>query len=318
MDAEFSEGLPERYVTRLSERRAVAGSSNIPATVGIMIFLLSLLIGFFISQTEIVLGFLVVVSGLILAVFVGSSIVVNQQWEEAIVLRVGRYNRTKKEGVFFKVPIFEQVIRRDMRITTLDIEKQSVITKDNISVGVNAVVFMKIINAEKSITQIEDHVFSVKQYSQTTLRDVIGQVELDELLSQRERIAKKIKDIIDVMSTGWGVDIVLVELQDIELPDDMKRVMARQAEAEREKRAVIIKSEGEVKAANNLAAAAKKLSEVPAALQLRTLETISDVSQDQSNTILFAIPLESFGMDKVALAALAESMKARKGRPDKK
>ena len=298
-----------------SERAAIVGGSNIPATIGIIIFILFFAAGFFlISPSQPFLGGLFIFFGIVFGILASKGIVVNQQWEEAIVLMMGKYHRTKKEGLFSKIPIFEQVIRRDMRITTLDIEKQSVITKDNISVGVNAVVFMKVINAEKSVTQIEDYVFSVKQYSQTTLRDVIGQVELDELLSQREQIAKKIKDIIDVMSAGWGVDIVLVELQDIELPDDMKRVMARQAEAEREKRAVIIKSEGEMKAAGNLTAAAKKLAETPSALQLRMLETISDVSQDQSNTILFAIPLDTTGTDKVALAALAESQKAKKGK----
>jgi regulator of protease activity HflC (stomatin/prohibitin superfamily) len=229
----------------------------------------------------------------IVLMLVASTIKINKQWEQAILLRLGKYNRTKGAGLFYKIPILEQIYRRDMRVMTLDIRKQEVITKDNISVRIDAVVFMKVKDAMKSVTEIQDYIYSVRQYSQTTLRNVVGRYELDELLTQREKIAEEVKKIVDQTSEDWGVDISIVELQDIELPEDMKRIIARQAEAEREKRGVIIKSEGELQAAENLRDAAQTLAKAPSALELRRLSTLSDVSQDQSNTIVFAVPLES-------------------------
>jgi regulator of protease activity HflC (stomatin/prohibitin superfamily) len=229
----------------------------------------------------------------IIMIFVFSTIKVNKQWEQAIILKLGKYSRTKGPGLFFKAPIFEQIYRRDMRVMTLDIRKQEVITKDNISVRIDAVVFMKVKDAMKSVIVIQDYVYSVQQYSQTTLRNVVGRYELDELLTQREKIAEEVKKIVDKTSEEWGVDISIVELQDIELPEDMKRIIARQAEAEREKRGDIIKSEGELKAAENLKKAAEILALSPNAIELRRLAVLSDVSQDQSNTIVFAVPIES-------------------------
>lgn len=222
-----------------------------------------------------------------------STIKLNKEWERAVLLRLGRYNRTKGPGLFFRIPIIELIYRRDMRIRTLDIRKQEVITKDNISVKIDAVVFMKVKEAVKSVTAIQDFVYSVQQYSQTTLRNVVGKYELDELLTQREVIAEEVKKIVDKTTEDWGVDISIVELQDIELPEDMKRIIARQAEAEREKRGVIIRSEGELKASENLRKASVTLTKSPLAIELRRLSTLSDVSQDQSNTIVFAVPLES-------------------------
>lgn len=253
-------------------------------------------------------------SYMLLSLFLGyvfySAVRMNNQWEEAIILRLGKYIRSIGPGIFFIIPFIESAITRDLRIRTMDIPRQNVITKDNISVGVDAVVFLKVVDTKKSIVNIQDFVYAVKQYAQTSLRNVIGQRNLDELLEKRESIAKSIKGIVDEQADKWGIDVINVELQDIELPEDMKRIMARQAEAEREKRGVIIASEGEVEASKNLLKAANTLmqSKKQVAVRLRELATISDVSQDQSNTIVF-YPT-GMGMDSVVGGtALAERFK---------
>jgi len=228
---------------------------------------------------------------IVLAVIALLSVRIVNEWERGIVLTLGRYSRKAKPGVNLIIPIVENLIKVDMRITTLDIPKQEVITKDNVTVRVNAVVYMKIEDEEKAILRIRDLHYAVAQYAQTALRDVIGEVELDELLANREEVAEKIRKLVDEETADWGVDIVAIKLQDVELPDNMKRAMARQAEAEREKRAVIIKSQGEVVAAENLLKAAKMLEKAPAAIHLRTLQTLVDVSSDK-NTIIFTLPLE--------------------------
>jgi regulator of protease activity HflC (stomatin/prohibitin superfamily) len=228
---------------------------------------------------------------------------INQQWQEAIVLRFGKFIRLVGPGIFFKWPFIEKFLRQDIRIQTLDVSKQEVMTKDNISLMADAVVFMKVINTPKSLMNIVDVKLSVQQYSQTTMRDVIGNVELDGLLAKRDEIAERIKEIVDKETDDWGVDILSVNLQNIELPEDMKRVIARQAEAERERRAVIIKSEGELKAARNLEAAVRAMS--TQALYLRTLSSLEDISFDQSNTIVFAIPLDIVNGRIMGLAGLA-------------
>jgi regulator of protease activity HflC (stomatin/prohibitin superfamily) len=179
-----------------------------------------------------------------------------------------------------------------MRTKAVDVPDQEAITRDNISVKVNAVIYYKIKSAEKAVLQVEDFYYAVSQLAQTTMRNAVGKVELDELLSQRDKVSEDIREIIDVMSDPWGITVENLELKDITLPEEMKRVIGKQAEAEREKRAVIIKAEGEVAAASNMAAAAKILSESEGALHLRTLQSINDISSDQSNTIVFAVPLE--------------------------
>jgi len=228
---------------------------------------------------------------IIIPLLILMSVRIVNEWERGIVLTLGRYTRRAKPGINLIVPILERLIKVDMRITTLDIPKQEVITKDNVTVRVNAVVYMRIEDEEKAILRIRDLHYAVAQYAQTALRDVIGEIELDELLANREATAEKIKQLVDAETSDWGVDIVAIKLQDVELPDNMKRAMARQAEAEREKRAVIIKSQGEVVAAENLMKAAKMLEKAPAAIHLRTLQTLVDVSSDK-NTIIFTLPLE--------------------------
>lgn len=241
-----------------------------------------------------------------------SAIHVNTAWNESIILRLGNYSRKVGSGLFFTVPVIEEVLTRDLRVRTLDIPKQEVITKDNISVGINAVVFLKVKDTKKSILNIQNFLYAIQQYAQTTLRNIVGQKELDELLTKRDEVAKSVKSLVDKQSEEWGIDIVGIELQDIELPMDMKRIIARQAEAEREKRGVIIASEGEVEASKNLKKAAATIASSPKgiAMRLRELATISDVSQDDSNTIVF-YPV-GIGKDVLAAGAATRTPKPRK------
>lgn len=189
-------------------------------------------------------------------------------------------------------PIIQFYRKIDLRVRAVDVAHQEAITKDNISVNVNAVIYYKVMEAEKAVLQVEDFYYAISQLAQTTMRNAVGQVDLDELLSQRESVSNNIKEIIDRASDPWGISVLNVELKDITLPEKMKRVIGKQAEAEREKRAIIIKAEGEVLAANNMAKAAKTLAESRGALHLRTLQSINDISSDQSNTLVFAMPLE--------------------------
>jgi len=225
-------------------------------------------------------------------------------------LRFGKFQRLVGPGFFFKWPLAESFLKQDKRIITLDVSRQEVMTKDNISVTVDAVVFMKVVDTKDSLVNIQNLWNSVMKYAQTTMRDVVGDVELDELLARRDEIANKIEKIVERETQDWGVDIISVKLQTVELPEDMKRVIARQAEAEREKRAVIIKSEGELTAAENLEKAVKKMSN--RAMYLRTLSSLEDISYDQSNTIVFAIPMDMVKGEIVGLSAFAEATKAAK------
>jgi regulator of protease activity HflC (stomatin/prohibitin superfamily) len=239
-----------------------------------------------------------------------TTVAINKEWEEAIILRFGKFQRLVGPGFFFKWPYVETFLKQDKRIINLDISRQEVMTKDNISVSVDAVVFVKIVNTKDSLVNIRNVWDSVMKYAQTTMRDVVGDVELDELLSRRDEVADKITNILDRETSDWGVDITSVNLQTVELPEDMKRVIARQAEAEREKRAVIIKSEGELTAAENLEAAVNKMSN--RAMYLRSLSSLEDISFDQSNTIVFAVPMDIVKGEIVGMTALAEATKAKK------
>jgi regulator of protease activity HflC (stomatin/prohibitin superfamily) len=239
-----------------------------------------------------------------------ATVAINQEWEEAIILRFGKFQRLVGPGFFFKWPYIETFLKQDKRIITLDIQRQEVMTKDNISVTVDAVVFVKVVNTKDSIVNIQNVWDSVMKIAQTTMRDVVGDVELDELLARRDEVAEKIAKIVDQETADWGVDITSVNLQTVELPEDMKRVIARQAEAEREKRAVIIKSEGELTAAENLERAVNKMSN--RAMYLRTLSSLEDISFDQSNTIVFAVPMDIVKGEVIGLSAFAEASKAVK------
>lgn len=247
---------------------------------------------------------LYLLTGIVIIAFLAVGLHVNKEWEETVILRLGRYNRLQKAGIFFTIPFIESTTTADIRTRTMDIPAQEAITKDNISVKVDAVVFYKIEDTTKAILNVDDYMYAVRQFSQTTLRNVVGEKDLDEILERREDIAKAIKSTVDQASKNWGVDIEKVELQNIELPEDMKRIMARQAEAEREKRGVIIASEGELEAAKNLVEASKKLEESRYGYRLRELQTISDVSQDRSNTIIF-VPAESLNSDLLSAGVAA-------------
>jgi regulator of protease activity HflC (stomatin/prohibitin superfamily) len=236
----------------------------------------------------------------VIAVFVViiilSGIRVINQYERGIVLTFGAYSHTLEPGLRVIIPIIQRIITVDIRITTSDVPQQEVITKDNVPVGINAVVYFQVVKPEDAVLKVQDFTYAITQYAQTALRDVIGGVELDTLLTERQKIADEIKTIVDNEINGWGLDIVSIKIQDIELPADMKRVMALQAQAERERRAAIIRADGENTAAANLAKAMKQLSD-SGAISLRTLQTIESTTANPANTIIFAVPtniLEGF------------------------
>jgi len=214
------------------------------------------------------------------------------QYENGVKFTLGKFTGIMQPGWNLVFPIFQSYKKVDMRVKAVDVPDQEAITRDNISVRVNAVIYYKIRSAEQAILQVEDFYYAVSQLAQTTMRNAVGQVELDELLSKRDKVSEDIRTIIDKASDPWGISVDNLELKDITLPEEMKRVIGKQAEAEREKRAVIIKAEGEVAAADNMAKAAEVLASSNGALHLRTLQSINDISSDQSNTIVFAIPLE--------------------------
>ena len=214
------------------------------------------------------------------------------QYQRGLRFTMGRYSGLMNPGWRLVWPIIQFHKKVDLRVKAVDVPNQEAITKDNISVSVNAVIYYKIREADKAILEVEDFFYAISQLAQTTMRNAVGQVDLDELLSARDRVSENIRAIIDKASDPWGIEVINVELKDITLPEEMKRVIGKQAEAEREKRAIIIKAEGEVIAASNMAKAAQTLSESKGALHLRTLQSINDISSDQSNTIVFAVPLE--------------------------
>ncbi|OQA81949.1 MAG: FtsH protease regulator HflK [Microgenomates group bacterium ADurb.Bin238] len=221
-----------------------------------------------------------------------SSLKQINEYERGVVYTMGRFTGIVEPGWRLVWPIFQSFRKVDIRTKAVDVPKQETITKDNVSIKMNAVIYYKVRDAGKSINEVEDVFSAVSQLAQTTMRRIAGEVTLDELLQNREKIASDILKIIDKTSDAWGIDVETVELKDIELPENMVRTMAKQAEAEREKRATIINSEGEVIAANNLGKAANTLAKAPGALHLRTLNSINDISSDQSNTIIFALPME--------------------------
>lgn len=233
--------------------------------------------------------FFIVFIVLILLVLSGLKII--DQYERGIILTLGSYSYTLEPGLKVVVPIFQRLIKVDIRITTSDIPQQEVITKDNVPVGINAVVYFQVTKPEDAVLKIQDYTYAVTQYAQTALRDVIGGVELDTLLTERQKIADEIKSIVDKETINWGIDVTSIKIQDIELPADMKRAMAKQAEAERERRATIIRSQGELSASANLKKAMEQMS-ASGAISLRTLQTIEATTANPANTVVFALPVE--------------------------
>ena len=231
-----------------------------------------------------------IIGAVILYIFAGLKIV--NEFERGVKFTLGRFSGIMHPGLRIVWPVIQAWQRVDMRVKAVDVPEQESITKDNITVGINAVIYYKVQDSKKAIIEVEQFNFAVAQMAQTTMRNIVGEVELDELLSKRDKISGEIQQIIDKATDPWGIKVDAVELKDVTLAADMKRVIGKQAEAEREKRAVIIKAEGEVIAATNMAKAASTLGKADGALHLRTLQTLNDLSSDQSNTVVFAVPLE--------------------------
>jgi regulator of protease activity HflC (stomatin/prohibitin superfamily) len=242
------------------------------------------------------LGFLVP----IVIIYLLTTIRVVYQYQRGVVFMLGKYTSTYEPGLKLVLWPFQTMRKVDIRVKAVDVPDQEAITKDNISARINAVIYYKVKDAAKAVIEVEHYRHAVSQLAQTTMRNVVGEMELDELLTQRQEASDKIKKIVDQLTDPWGIQVDNVELKDITLPEEMKRTMAKQAEAERERRAVVIKALGEVEASKNLSDAANMLSAAPGALHLRTLSTLNDLSSDQSNTVVLAVPLEILrGFEKI-------------------
>jgi regulator of protease activity HflC (stomatin/prohibitin superfamily) len=227
----------------------------------------------------------------LIVIFVAAVKVV-QEYERGVIFRLGRLQGPKGPGIFFIIPLVDRMVKVDLRVITLDIPSQEAITRDNVTVRVNAVAYFRVVDPSDAIVQIEDYERATWQIAQTSLRSVLGQSDLDELLIHRDEINQKLQQIIDEQTEPWGIKVSIVEVKDVELPDTMKRAMARQAEAEREKRAKIIHAEGEFSAAQQLQDAAGVISKEPAALQLRYLQTLTEIAVEKNSTIIFPVPIE--------------------------
>jgi regulator of protease activity HflC (stomatin/prohibitin superfamily) len=229
---------------------------------------------------------------IIVIVTILAAIKVVQEYERGVVFRLGRLVGARGPGVILLIPYVERMVKVDLRIVTMDIPAQEVITKDNVTVRVNAVTYFRVLDPQRAIVQIADFVRATSQIAQTTLRNVIGQVELDQLLSDREAINQRLQTIIDEQTEPWGVKVSIVELKDVELPQTMQRAMARQAEAEREKRAKIIHAEGEFEASQQLHDAALVMQQTPIAIQLRYLQTLTEIATEKNSTVIFPLPID--------------------------
>ncbi len=239
-------------------------------------------------------GILIAVGAIILflIIFASATIKITQEYERGVVFRLGRLAGARGPGLILLVPFIERMVRVDLRTLTMDVPRQEVITRDNVTVNVNAVAYFRVVDAGMAIVNIADYVRATSQIAQTTLRSILGQVELDELLAAREVINQKLQTIIDEQTEPWGIKVSVVEIKDVELPDSMQRAMARQAEAEREKRAKIIHAEGESLAAQQLHDAAAVMATEPIALQLRFLQTLTEIAIEKNSTILFPVPVD--------------------------
>ncbi|MGB3906297.1 MAG: slipin family protein [Anaerolineae bacterium] len=244
--------------------------------------------GLFATGSCLFVGFLFILGAFFLLLLSGIKLL--YEYERGVVFTLGKYSSTRSPGLTIVIPILQAMRKVDMRIKTAEIPRQEVMTKDNIPMLVNAVVYFKVVHPADAIIKIEDYVFAVRQYTQAALRDVIGNSEMDFVLTEREQVADGIKEIVDAETIGWGVDIESIKIQEVELPAEMKRAMAKQAEAERERRAMIIASQGELSASENLRQAAENLSKSSGALHLRTLQTIRDIAADPSEKIVLFLP----------------------------
>jgi regulator of protease activity HflC (stomatin/prohibitin superfamily) len=267
-----------------------------------LVFVLLLLLGgattIAIGQQNMGAASLFALAWLFLDMVVSSSIRLAAQWEKAVVFRLGKFHTMKGPGLFMIIPMIDQLRMVDTRVLAMNIPKQQVITRDNVPVTIDAALFFRVANAAEAIIQVQDYRYVISQYAQTSLRDVIGQMTLDQLLTEREEIAKSIERHVEHDTKGWGLEVTGLRIQDVDMPEELKKMMSRQASAEREKRATITKAEGDKEAAVNLSLAAKTMAESPGAMQLRTLQTIDGLGPTASNTVVLAVPidvLESLG-----------------------
>jgi regulator of protease activity HflC (stomatin/prohibitin superfamily) len=273
-----------------------------------LVFVLLLILGAIviipIAQADpgfaVLIGLLWVVGDVILS----SSLRLAAQWELAVVFRLGKFSSVKGPGLFMIIPLVDQIRMLDTRVRAIDIPRQQVITKDNVPVSINGVLFFKVSHAADAIIKVQDYMYAISQYSQTSLRDVIGQMTLDQLLVEREAIGKEIQANVEKDTEGWGLEVTGIRIQDIDMPEDLKKMMSRQASAEREKRATITKAEGDKEAAFNLADAARTMTQSPGAMQLRTLQTIDGLGPTASNTVVLAVPVDIMEGINAARAAL--------------
>ena len=232
---------------------------------------------------------------IIVVVFIlASAIRVLREYERGVIFRLGRLVRAKGPGLILIIPIIDRMVKVTLRTVAMDVPPQDIITKDNVSVKVNAVVYFRVMEAGKAIVEVQDYLYATSQLAQTTLRSILGQFELDELLSEREKINERLQIILDKHTDPWGIKISLVEVKHIDLPEEMKRAIARQAEAERERRAKIIHAQGELQASEQLSQAAAKLGKEPVAIQLRFLQTLVEVAAENNSTLLFPVPIDLF------------------------
>ncbi|MFZ1122639.1 MAG: slipin family protein [Candidatus Binataceae bacterium] len=236
------------------------------------------------------IGIIIVVGVAILL----SGLKVLNEYERAVVFRLGRLTPFRGPGIIFVIPVLERAVRIDLRVVTLDIAPQDVITRDNVSIKVSAVLYFRVLDPSRAVTEVANYLFATTQLAQTTLRSVGGQTELDELLAQRDKLNARIQEIVDAQTEPWGVKVTLVELKNIDLPQDMQRAIAAQAEAERERRAKVIAAEGEFQAAQRLAEAAEIMNKSPVTLQLRYLQTLKEIASENNSTTVFPIPMDLF------------------------
>lgn len=264
--------------------------------IGTIVFVVLILLGGTITvpmvQSNPVMGVLFALAWAFGSLVVASAIRLAAQWEKAVVFRLGKYLDTRGPGLFFVIPLVDQVRMIDTRVLAVNVPKQQVITRDNVPVTIDGVLFFRVANAAEAIISVQDYRYVVSNYAQTSLRDVIGQMSLDQLLTEREQIAKMIETHVENDTKGWGLEVTGLRIQDIDMPEELKKMMSRQASAEREKRATITKAEGDKEAATNLAAAAHTMASSPGAMQLRTLQTIDGLGPTASNTVVLAVPVD--------------------------
>src|SRR3989339_466322 len=278
----------------LNKGEKITMFNGVATLIFFLLFLGGLVLGFlaFVATESGIVFSLVVFAAFVLASIISAAARIAAQWEKGLLFRLGKFRGLKGPGLFLIIPIIDSVAMVDTRIQTLDIPKQQVITKDNVPVSINAVLYFKVVDPADAIIKVQDFTYAVSNYAQATLRDVVGGMTLDELLAERQKIGEEIEKIVLAESKNWGLEITNIKIQDIDMPEDLKKMMSRQASAEREKRANITKAEGDKMAALNLSEAAKTMALSPGAMQLRTLQTIDGLGPTASNTVVLAVPIE--------------------------